>query len=80
MAGFGIDTSVASFEEVANAIQQQEGEKQITKTMEEALRSFITNSEIENEKVIKTLAEYGYAKLNEIKLKDYKQIQERLEK
>lgn len=80
MAGFGIDTSVASFEEVANAIQQQEEEKQITKTMEEALRSFITNSEIENEKVIKILAEFGYAKLNEIKNKDYMIIKERLEK
>ena len=28
MAGFGIDTSVASFEEVANAIAQQEADKQ----------------------------------------------------
>ena len=27
MAGFGIDTSVASYEEVANAIEQQEQDK-----------------------------------------------------
>ena len=66
MAGFGIDTSVASFEEVANAIQQQEASKTINKTMEEALRQMITNENIDNEKVIKVLAKYNHTKLNEL--------------
>ena len=41
MAGFGIDTSVASAEEVENAILQQEGEKIISKTQAEALKTAI---------------------------------------
>lgn len=78
MAGFGIDTSVASAEEVENAILQQDSEKLITKAFEDALRTFITNNNISNEKVIETLKQYGYSKLSEIKLKDYKEIQEKL--
>jgi hypothetical protein len=42
MAGFGIDTSVASYEEVTNAIHQQEAEKEKYKTFDitEAQASF----------------------------------------
>lgn len=80
MAGFGIDTSVASFEEVANAIQQQDQDKPISNVMESALRDYIKNKNIENEKVIEILKQYNYTKLNEIKNKDYKEIQERLGK
>ena len=79
MAGFGIDTSVASAEEVGNAILQQDEEKAITVTMVSALREFIKNQNIPNDKVLATLAEYKYEKLAEIKLKDYKIIQEKLE-
>ena len=78
MAGFGIDTSVASFEEVANAIQQQDEDKPISNVMESALRDHIKNNNIENEKVIKVLAQYNYSKLSEIKNKDYKTIQEKI--
>lgn len=78
MAGFGIDTSVASFEEVANAIQQQEENKTITKTMEDALRNYIKDENISTEKVIEVLQNYGYKKLSDIEIKDYKKIQETL--
>ena len=53
MAGFGIDTSVASFEEVQNAIAQQEAmkkkpeAKQTTKEIKEgAMRAFLIEHEI----------------------------------
>lgn len=74
MAGFGIDTSVASFEEVANAIQQQDSDKLITKTQEEALDKAIENRKIEDETVEKVLEKYGYTSTKEIEMKDYMSI------
>ena len=74
MAGFGIDTSVASFEEVANAIQQQEGEKTITKVQVDSLYELIKNNAVENDHVVAVLTELGYKKLAEIKMKDYMNI------
>ena len=38
MAGFGIDTSVASYEEVANAIKQQDASKPVDKKMAMAFK------------------------------------------
>ena len=75
MAGFGIDTSIASFEEVANAIQQQEGDKIITKTQADALESSIKNNMLDvngTDKLV--LQKYGYKEIKEIKLKDYMNI------
>ena len=74
MAGFGIDTSIASFEEVANAIQQQEEDKPISKVQEDALREMITNNGIANEEVISILKNKGYTRLAEIKIKHYSNI------
>lgn len=74
MAGFGIDTSVASFEEVANAIQQQEEDKTISSTQVQALYDLIKNNAVENDYVMAVLSELGYKKLAEIKLKDYMNI------
>lgn len=74
MAGFGIDTSVASFEEVANAIQQQEEDKLISKTQEEALDKAIENRKISDETVLHILEKYGYSSTSEIKIKDYMNI------
>lgn len=74
MAGFGIDTSVASFEEVSNAIQQQEEDKKISKTQEEALDKAIENRKIPDDVVEKVLNKYGYSSTAEIKLKDYMNI------
>lgn len=78
MAGFGIDTSIRSAEEMLNAELQQDAIKPITKTMEAALRDFITNNNIQDEKVIEVLSKFNYTKLNQIKIKDYKTIQEKL--
>ena len=74
MAGFGIDTSVASFEEVANAVQQQEEDKKISKTQEDALDKAIENRKIPDETVLTVLSKYGYSSTAEIKIKDYMNI------
>lgn len=74
MAGFGIDTSVASAEEVANAIQQQDNEKIIDKKMVESLNKAIENANIKDEIVELILSQYGYSSTNEIKIKDYMNI------
>lgn len=74
MAGFGIDTSVASFEEVANAVQQQEENKRISNMQEEALDKAIENRKITDETVLEILKKYGYTSTAEIKLKDYMKI------
>ncbi len=78
MAGFGIDTSIASAEEVANAMQQQDDDIRINKTMETALRETIKNNNVSNESVLKILNDFGYEKLAEIRIKDLKNIQEKL--
>lgn len=75
MAGFGIDTSIASFEEVANAIQQQEGDKTIDIVKMSALETSIKNNMLDvNGTDKEILAKYGYKELKEIKVKDYMKI------
>ena len=74
MAGFGIDTSVASAEEVANAMQQQNADKVIDKKMIESLNKAITNNNIQPNVVDLILSQYGYKNTNEIKIKDYMTI------
>lgn len=74
MAGFGIDTSIASFEEVANAITQQDNDKLIDKKMIDSLNMAIKNNNIENNVVDLILSQYGYKNTNEIKIKDYMSI------
>lgn len=74
MCGIGIDTSIASAEEVANAIEQQDSEKIIDKKMVESLNLAITNNKIENNIVDLILSQYGYKNTNEIKIKDYMNI------
>jgi len=74
MAGFGIDTSIASFEEVANAIQQQDSDKVIDKIKIEALNTSIEKNNISDNVVEIILSQYGYASTNEIKVKDYMNI------
>lgn len=78
LAGFGIDTSIASAEEVANAIQQQGEDITINKIMETSLREVIKNNDIPNQKVLDILDDFGYEKLAEIRVKDLKIIQEKL--
>lgn len=74
MAGFGIDTSVSSAEEVANAMTQQDSEKLISRTMVEALDKAIDNAKIKDEVVELILSQYGYTSTSEIKVKDYMNI------
>ena len=74
MAGFGIDTSISSAEEVENKIQQQESEKKIDKKMIESLNLSIENNKIPNNVVDLILSQYGYKSTNEIKIKDYMNI------
>lgn len=74
MAGFGIDTSIASAEEVANAIQQQDQDKIIDNKLVSSLNEAIENNNIMAEIVEKILSKYGYLSTSEIKVKDYAQI------
>lgn len=76
MAGFGIDTSIASAEEVANAITQQETEKVIDKKKIEALQLAIQNNNVPENVVNLVISQYGYQSINEIKIKDYMNIVE----
>lgn len=78
-AGIGIDTSVASADEVQNAILQQDEDKKISKVQESALYELIKNNGVENDHVIATLKELGYTKLADIKIKDYMKIQKEFE-
>lgn len=74
-AGIGIDTSVASAEEVQNAIIQQEGDKKISKAQANALQeSIIKNLYDVNGTDENVLRKYGYSKIEDIKIKDYMDI------
>lgn len=81
MAGFGIDTSVASAEEVENAMLQQEGEKKITKVQADALKTAIENAMLDingtDKEIIK---KFGYKEIEEIKVKDYSKIVQEFKK
>lgn len=74
MLGIGIDTSVASAEEVQNAILQQKADEVIPETHHTALIKAIENKGITDMEVSEILHKYGYSVTNEIKLKDYKAI------
>lgn len=78
-AGIGIDTSVASADEVQNAIIQQDGEKLITKVQADALYGLIKNRAIENDEVLAILKEKGYSKLADINNKDFGNIAKQFE-
>lgn len=73
-AGIGIDTSVASAEEVQNAIIQQEDDKVIDKTKLKALNSAIENANIKDDIIEQILKKYNYTTTDEIKMKDYMTI------
>lgn len=68
MAGFGIDTSVASAEEVANAIENQKEDKKIifaTEKQKELIRNMFTNDEI-----INLLTKLKKSKISELTVKE----------
>ena len=76
IAGFGIDTSIASAEEVENAMANQP----IDATKEKALRALIKRVGLTNERVLEILDNNGYEKLNEIRLSDYMNMVNKFEK
>lgn len=80
MCGFGIDTSVASAEEVENAQLQQEGEKTIDKIKVTALKKSIENNGLSDKQVNGVLNEYAYTEVEQIKLKHFGDIVNKLSK
>lgn len=71
--GIGIDTSIASAEEVSNAILQQE-DAVIDTIKKEALESSITKNNISDEQVEKILKKYGFNSTAEITISKYGDI------
>lgn len=78
MCGFGIDTSVASYEEVENAIAQQESEKEIDQLKVNALLQSISNNNISDEALASVLEAYGYEGVAQIKMKHFGEIVNKL--
>lgn len=77
MAGFGIDTSVASFEEVSNAIAQQEADKRISETHVRALMGLLAEEQIPSEYVCKA---YKVKELAELTEAQHRQIATNIKK
>lgn len=77
MLGIGIDTSVASFEEVANAIHQEEGQKLITIPMVRALRKKMEREEVPENKILEL---YGLKRLEEMTIRQHNNLIEHFEK
>lgn len=81
MAGFGIDTSVASYEEVANAMTQQKKEERITQEEADVLEAMISavkaNDPID-ERIGKICSAYGVRSLNELTASQYAKLVKQL--
>lgn len=81
MAGFGIDVSIASAEEVQNAMQQQDdmkakemGEQLIGSKEIEILESTVKKYSKNETETMAILMKYGYKEFKEVKKKDYVKI------
>ena len=81
MAGFGIDVSIASAEEVQNAIQQQDdikaqeiGEQLLGKKEIEILEATVQKYNKTETDTMAILMKYGYKEFKEVKKKDYAKI------
>lgn len=75
MAGFGIDTSVASYEEVQNAITQQEAEKKLTKNEADSLLVYMQNKGLSDITITDTLQKkYGVDNVYQLNGKQYAEI------
>lgn len=75
--GIGIDTSVASFDEVKSSIDQQ---AKINTNKVQALVHSIENNNIDEQNVNYVLAQFGYDKVEDICVVDYKPICDELKK
>lgn len=87
MAGFGIDVSIASAEEVQNAMQQQDdmkakelGEQLLGSKEIDILQKIAEKYNKSETDVMAILMKYGYKELKEIKKKDYAKIGNELSK
>ena len=76
MAGFGIDTSVASAEEVETAIANQDDGKKITATKAKTLEKMIVSH---NVNVADVLKYYGHDELKEFTEKEFATVLKQLE-
>lgn len=76
MAGFGIDTSVASAEEVETAIANQDNGKKITATKAKTLEKMIVSH---NVNVADVLKYYGHDELKEFTEKEFATVLKQLE-
>lgn len=77
MAGIGIDISVASAEEVQNAILNQEGDKDVSKTEKQSLMAMLKSMNLDYKKV---LAEVGWKEGDTLTKKQYVQVLANLKK
>lgn len=68
MAGFGIDTSVASYEEVGNAIANQEAAKPITKGQ---VKTLMKEAEATESDLSEICAYFGVGTLEEMTAEEY---------
>lgn len=75
--GIGIDTSVASAEEIDNAMENQ---KKIDKTKVQALEKAISNRNLPDSIVSAVLGKYYYKSISDILVVDYKKICDELSK
>lgn len=75
--GIGIDTSVASAEEVENAIENQ---KKIDTIKAQALEKAISNKNIPADNVNAVLSKFGYKAISDISIADYKKVCDELQK
>ena len=81
MAGFGIDTSVASYEEVANAIENQKKAERISAKEVKTLKSMIENypaTEPFDSRVDKICNLYHVNGLNELNAEQYTKLVKQL--
>lgn len=69
--GIGIDTSVASAEEVENAIENQ---KKIDNIKVQALEKAISNANISTEVVSEILSKFNYKSISDILVADYMKV------
>lgn len=71
MAGIGIDISVASAEEVQNAILNQEGDKEATKTEKQSLMAILKSMNLDYKEV---LGAVGWKEGDNLTKKQYVQV------
>jgi hypothetical protein len=87
--GIGIDTSVASYEEVANAIENQKDKREwqvteniplISTEQAQILKKTAEKYKLSDEDVKRILSEYNYKSLEEVRMSDYAKIGHALSK